>query len=127
MNINSVFNEYHIKVFNTGKLELPGIKSDEELEVIIDKLLGILNKYNNDNLSLLEKTDTVLVNSNFDCGYFLDRNKLFTILKSKYNIQSVYDPCSYPGIQCRLFFDDADNISSENTKKCSGKVSFIDI
>ena len=125
VNINSVFNEYHIKVFNTGKLELPGIKSDEELQVIIDKLLGILNKYNNDNLSLLDKTDTVLVNSNFDCGYFLDRNKLFNILKNKYNIQSVYDPCSYPGIQCRLFFDDTDTISSENTEKCSGKVSFM--
>ena len=125
VNINTVFNEYHIKVFNTGKLELPGIKSDEELHVIINKLLEILNAHNSDKLSLLDKTDTVLVNSNFDCGYFLDRNKLFTILKSKYSIQSVYDPCSYPGIQCRVFFDDSDNISCENTEKCSGKVSFM--
>ena len=37
--INYVFNEYHIKVFNTGKLELPGIKNDEELQLIINKLL----------------------------------------------------------------------------------------
>tara|TARA_E500000178_G_scaffold339974_1_gene382134 strand:- start:1032 stop:2057 length:1026 start_codon:yes stop_codon:yes gene_type:complete len=123
--INYVFNEYHIKVFNTGKLELPGIKNDEELQLIINKLLEILNMYNGDKLSLLDKTDTVLVNSNFDCGYYLDRNKLFTILKSKYNIQSVYDPCSYPGIQCRIFFDDLDNISCENAEECSGKVSFM--
>ena len=125
VNINNIFNEYHIKVFNTGKLELPGIKNDKELDIIISKLLYILNKYSSNNLSCLDKIDTVLVNSNFDCGYFLDRNKLFTILKNKYNIQSVYDPCSYPGIQCRLFFDELDNISSDNTEINGGKVSFM--
>jgi len=125
VNVNSVFNEYHIKVFNTGKLELPGIKNDNELKIIIDKLLEILNRYVDDKMFVLDKTDTVLINSNFDCGYFLDRNKLFSIMKSKYNIQSVYDPCSYPGIQCRVFFDDYDNISNEISKTNVGKVSFM--
>ena len=27
--INAVFREFHIKVFNTGKLEIPGVQSDE--------------------------------------------------------------------------------------------------
>merc|ERR1711918_252618 len=97
-------NEYHIKVFNTGKLELPGIKNDNELELVFSKLLKIINYHMADSVGLLSKIDTVLINSNFDCGYLLDRNKLLSILKKRYNIQSVYDPCSYPGIQCKLFF-----------------------
>jgi len=27
------------------------------------------------------------------------------ILKYKYNIQSIYDPCSYPGIQCKFYYN----------------------
>ena len=87
--------------------------------------------YLKNKVSLTDKTDTVLINSNFECGYFLDRDKLFKILKSKYNIQSVYDPCSYPGIQCKLFFDKLDNISHEsvnsedNSEEAGGKVSFM--
>jgi hypothetical protein len=27
------------------------------------------------------------------------------MLKSKYNIQSIYDPCSYPGIQCKFYYN----------------------
>ena len=124
INIDSIYNEYHVKIFNTGKLELPGIKNDNELEIILIKLLEIINNYMTDKVSILDKTDTVLINSNFDCGYFLDRNKLFNILKTKYNIQSVYDPCSYPGIQCKLFFDNL-NIVSNESNKYDGKVSFM--
>jgi hypothetical protein len=26
-------------------------------------------------------------------------------LRYKYNIQAIYDPCSYPGIQCKFYFN----------------------
>ena len=125
VSINNVFNEYHVKVFNTGKLEIPGIKNDTELNKILDILLRTINLYLTEKLSLTDKSDTVLINSNFDCGYFLDRNKLFNILKVKYKIQSVFDPCSYPGIQCRIFFDGSDNISHDCALENYGKVSFM--
>ena len=32
--------------------------------------------------------------------------KLHHILKYKYRINSNYDPCSYPGIQCEFHYDD---------------------
>ena len=49
--------------------------------------------------------ETVLINSNFNCGYFINREALYDILKYKYNIQSIYDPCSYPGIQCKFYYN----------------------
>jgi hypothetical protein len=30
---------------------------------------------------------------------------MYEILKYKYNINSGYDPCSYPGIQCKFYYD----------------------
>ena len=54
--------------------------------------------YNND-------SETVLINSNFNCGYLINRDKLYDLLKNKYSINSSYDPCSYPGIQCNFFYD----------------------
>jgi hypothetical protein len=30
---------------------------------------------------------------------------LYDILRSKYNIQAIYDPCSYPGIQCKFYYN----------------------
>jgi hypothetical protein len=48
---------------------------------------------------------TVLINSNFNCGFFINREALYDILKFKYNIQAIYDPCSYPGIQCKFYYN----------------------
>ena len=40
------------------------------------------------------------------------REALFNILRSKYNIQGIYDPCSYPGIQCKFYYDNT--LSEQN-------------
>ena len=48
---------------------------------------------------------------------------MFDLLKYKYNIQSIYDPCSYPGIQCKFYYNPdieiqtGSQISEENKKK----------
>jgi hypothetical protein len=52
-----------------------------------------------------DTNETVLINSNFNCGFFINREALDDILKYKYNIQSIYDPCSYPGIQCKFYYN----------------------
>lgn len=101
ININSSFKEMHIKIFNTGKIEIPGIQNDEQLNIIINNLLLILNKYVDPNITCNYKdTEDVLINSNFNCGFYINREILYSILRNKYNINAIYDPCSYPGIRC---------------------------
>ena len=53
-----------------------------------------------------------MINSNFTCGYYIDRNKLYQILKFTYGINSAYDPCSYPGIQCEFYYNVNSNIQT---------------
>ena len=38
---NNLFKEMHVKVFNTGKLEIPGIQND----ILLDKVLQLLVHY----------------------------------------------------------------------------------
>jgi len=103
------FKEIHIKIFNTGKIEIPGIQNDEQLNIIINDLLDILNKYIDNDITCNYKiTENVLINSNFHCGFYINREILYSILRNKYNINAIYDPCSYPGIRCIYYCNDKD-------------------
>jgi len=105
---DGLFREIHIKVFNTGKLEIPGILNDGLLDNVKRMLLETMYPHVNTHLDFLE-TDTeenVLINSNFNCGFNIDRDKLYHILRSeKYRIEGAYDPCSYPGVKCKYYFN----------------------
>ena len=70
----------------------------------LNKLVNILKPFTNDKLTYNSNIFTVLINSNFSCNFFIDRFKLYKILKNKYNINAAYDPCSYPGIQCKFYY-----------------------
>jgi hypothetical protein len=123
-----IYREIHIKVFNTGKLEIPGIKNDELLECALNLLIDIISLIdNNKDLKYLkEKNETVLINSNFTCGFYINRNKLYQLLKYKYKINSGYDSCSYPGIQCEFYYNDTLNIQTGiKFNKTQKKVSFM--
>ncbi len=110
---NDVYKEINVKVFNTGKLEIPGIQNKEILEKVLHILVEVLTPIVNIvspipdfKLRFLEhKSETVLINSNFSCGYYINREKMYELLKYKYKINSAYDPCSYPGIQCEFYYN----------------------
>lgn len=101
------FHEIHAKVFNTGKMEIPGILNDELLNDAKDMILSILRPILGTEIDYVEDNDeenNVLINSNFNCGFYIDRDKLYTILRNKYNIDTAYDPCSYPGVKSKFYF-----------------------
>ena len=131
--IQDIFKEFHIKVFNTGKMEIPGVQNDVIFQEVLNTILTTMQPFIKDNLSYNQKSDTVLINSNFNCGFFINREVLFDLLKYKYNIQCIYDPCSYPGIQCKFYYNKdlteqtGSQISEENKKKYKNivEVSFM--
>lgn len=104
------FKEIHVKVFNTGKLEIPGILNLNLLERVKVYVLQYLEPHV-ENEIYFTKTCTeenVLINSNFKCGFFINRDHLYRILKSdKYCLETSYDPSSYPGIKCKYYFNNA--------------------
>jgi hypothetical protein len=111
-----IFKEMHIKVFNTGKLEIPGIQHEHSLQHVIDILIRTLKTVIGveDIACQKDKCETVLINSNFNCGFYIDRDRLYNILKYKYRINSNYDSCSYPGIQCKFFYYTGNHAGVDN-------------
>jgi len=102
------YREIHVKVFNTGKLEIPGILNNGLFDIVKRMILEIIQP-NVDTVIGFIDTDSeenVLINSNFNCGYFINRDILHSILRGeKYRIESAYDPCSYPGVKCKYYFN----------------------
>jgi len=134
MKVAEIFKEYHVKVFNTGKLEIPGVQNEATFQLLLNQVIQILQPFILEKLSYKENSEeTVLINSNFNCGFFINREELYDILKMKYNIQSIYDPCSYPGIQCKFYYNPdvgiqcGSQISEENKSlyKNVNEVSFM--
>lgn len=107
MNIgNNKFHEIHVKVFNTGKLEVPGLKTDHIYETTLRLFSALYERTQGQPSEPLRyvSTTTVLVNSNFTCGYYIDRTRLYNILKVKYKLHTIFDPCSYPGVQSKFYY-----------------------
>jgi TATA-box binding protein (TBP) (component of TFIID and TFIIIB) len=108
LKVGDIFKEFHIKIFNTGKLEIPGVQCNNTFQIILDKIIEILQPQVETGIMLEYKdntVETVLINSNFNCGFYINREILCEILKKKYNLQTIYDPCSYPGIQCKFYYN----------------------
>ena len=121
-----LFREIHVKVFNTGKMEIPGILNAGLLTVVKGMVLDIISPHVTTTLEFVEtdSEDNVLINSNFNCGYFINREKLHYILRgSKYRIESAYDPCSYPGVKCKFYFNNEVGFDAE---KQNGQVLIED-
>jgi len=145
-----VFKEIHVKVFNTGKLEIPGILNDEILEIIKAMILTHVQPHiaahpvktldveasaiqetpvykQLDEVPLTfvysDKDDNVLINSNFNCGFYINRDRLYAILRETYGIESAFDPCSYPGVKCKFYFN---NEIGFNTELQNGKITVED-
>jgi hypothetical protein len=107
------FKEMHIKVFNTGKLEIPGIpgvNTDKFMDAVLSCLVKCLTPIS-EKLGLdtpidyrRDYNETVLTNSNFTANYLVDRERLTHILRQQYRILTTYDPCSYPGVQSKFYY-----------------------
>ena len=106
------YREFHIKMFNSGKVEIPGIQSEQMIDLVVDIIKDILQPHFNFTIEeVKQKRELVLVNSNFNCNYYLNREKLVTILKNKYKIKCNLDSCNYPGIQCKYKLENNAEVS----------------
>jgi hypothetical protein len=82
--LRTVLKEYHVKVFNTGKLEIPGIQQSCMLPLLVERVVATLRPWVGETLAAQAgstgnpiRSETVLINSNFHCGFTLNRERLY--------------------------------------------------
>lgn len=127
--------EIHVKIFNTGKMEIPGILNNEIFVQSREIILKVLRPLIGDDCDYIDGSSganipnyvpsssvNVLINSNFNVGFFINREKLHHILRSeKYNLNSSYDPCTYPGVKCKFYYNH--NLGLDSAEKQNGVIA----
>jgi TATA-box binding protein (TBP) (component of TFIID and TFIIIB) len=100
------FHEIHVKVFNTGKLEIPGVLNTNLFDRVKVFIIDTLRPFFEEPIGFKDiPSENVLINSNFECNYNINRDALHSILRSdKYKIDTTFDSCSYPGVKCKFYF-----------------------
>lgn len=112
----------NVKLFNNGRIQITGLKNENQGAKLVKKLLQYFKDFEviNDYTELIENK-IVLINSDFDLGFEIDREKLhYEIIEN--DIYSSYEPCIYPGVNIKYFI----NINNrcgicECEKTCNGK------
>lgn len=125
-----IFNKklINVKVFNNGKIQMTGLKNSDQGKETIDVLIQELSKLNNKETPIFEGDlnisdyDIVLINSDFDIKYKVDREKLHRDLINL-GIYSSFEPIMYPGVNMKYYFNTAFNNNGvcNCTNICNGK------
>lgn len=115
----------NVKIFNNGAASITGIKDKEYAIKALEKLCNIFTNILNITYKLKD-FNIVLINSDYHIGYEIKRDDLHKTLINKYKIFSSYEPCIYPGVNSKFFWnmDYKDNEYTGRcycTKSCDGK------
>jgi hypothetical protein len=111
--VEGIFREIHVKIFNTGKLEVPGILDLSMLNVVKTMIIQCIQPFIATKLEFEETNSTVLINSNFNCGFHLNLKKLYSILRNNYKIETAYEPSHYPGIKCKFYINSQNELVTD--------------
>ena len=103
-------NLHNLKLFNNGSISMTGIKSKlngiKTVNLLYSKLVKLKDKniFNVEELKILY-FKIVLINSDYHIGYEIIRNDLHQLLVSDYKIFSSFEPCIYPGVNSKFFWN----------------------
>jgi TATA-box binding protein (TBP) (component of TFIID and TFIIIB) len=96
----------NVKFFNNGKIQMTGLKYEEQGIKLYNELFNYFEKYKDTfdgNLDLLNYR-IVLINSDFSIGHEIDRDNLQNKLIEN-NYYSTFEPCVYPGVNIKYYFN----------------------
>ena len=120
----------NVKVFNNGRIQMTGLKTKQQgidiMNIFIDYLLKIdpenLEKIVDNTSPEIKDSQIVLINSDFDIKYKINRELLHRMIISM-NYYSSYEPTIYPGVNIKYCFNESnpDDGICKCSVPCNGK------
>jgi TATA-box binding protein (TBP) (component of TFIID and TFIIIB) len=136
----------NLKVFVNGNLQVTGLKSLNDGKLIIDVLIDALLKTegitetkenseiteqyqkaikNPENINIKD-FEIMLINSDYFCGYKLEREILYKLMIKEYGLFSTFEPCIYPGVNIKYYWNSKNQDKNfpgvcQCSVKCNGK------
>tara|TARA_B100000902_G_scaffold357762_1_gene372442 strand:+ start:83 stop:820 length:738 start_codon:yes stop_codon:yes gene_type:complete len=103
----------NVKMFNNGKIQITGLKKIDQAPQLIKKLIDYFQDIHIfQDMEILDHK-LVLINSDFDIGYEVDREILHREI-IELGIYSSFEPCIYPGVNIKYYI----NINNDNGVCC---------
>jgi len=95
----------NVKLFNNGKIQITGLKKVNQATVLVKTLIEYFQDLSVlDYESKLVESKLVLINSDFDLGYEINREVLHGEIIDC-GLYSSYEPCIYPGVNIKYFMN----------------------
>ena len=115
----------NVKIFNNGTIQMTGLKSIKQGKNVVNMYIEQLKKFNKEIYEgeiVIESFSIVLINSDFDIKYKINRELLHRDL-IKSNICSSYEPTIYPGVNMKYYYNTSYNGNGvcQCKNKCNGK------
>ena len=113
----------NVKLFNNGRIQITGIKNEDQSEKLILKLIEYFKDFEIlSDLTELIENEIVMINSDFDIGYEINREQLHNSIIEN-DIYSSFEPCIYPGVNIKYYIN-TNNVNKgtcECNRLCNGK------
>ena len=107
----------NVKIFSNGNIQMTGLKSEKDGIVVCNtlkkELLNTSGLIDNEikyaipfkKELIIKDINIVLINSDYFCGYKIKRDVLHKIIVTNYKLFSSYEPCIYPGVNTKFFWN----------------------
>lgn len=113
--------EVNLKLFNNGNIQMTGLKSQDDgykavnilynsiKDIVVDDkhAVEVVQPQHQTELEefAISKFDIVLINSDYSAEFLIKREKLHALLIQEYDIVSSYEPCTYPGVNSKYYWN----------------------
>ena len=113
----------NVKLFNNGRIQITGLKREEQSINLVKALMGYFYEFDifKEEVQVIDHS-IVLINSDFDLGYEINRDALHQEIID-YGIYSSYESCIYPGVNIKYFINrtNIENGICNCGELCNGK------
>ena len=120
----------NIKLFKNSSVTMTGCKTPDSGLVALRLLVNEIKKYKEISKEDITKLDVddyqiTMINANYNIGYKIDANEIFSIIKNKYNLYVSYEPDRYQGVKISYLWNILNKLKDGKchckSKKCNGK------
>jgi TATA-box binding protein (TBP) (component of TFIID and TFIIIB) len=118
------------KIFKNGNVQMTGIRGIEQGREMVEKIARMIKSIYESNQCIgspiVANIDQLgcknyklrLINSDFRVGYDIKREQLYKILMDDYNTTCSFEPCIYPAVKIKYYFNDC-NAHKDGVCYCS--------
>ena len=105
---NGSYKETNIKLFKNGGFQMTGISSEEMARAALTRLIALnspKNVWTSAGSASIKTFNICMMNSDYNIGKAIRRDRLYKILVETYGLWSSYEPTVYQGVNTKFFWN----------------------